>query len=348
MAQSKPRRKHKSATEVTIVTEEKSTFAQAVDRFWRPVALVSVAVAAWVLYEDYTKNQVQEGHNSEWGILAAAAGTGNPEEVLKVAQTKLAGSGLEGWAALVAVSPLVSERNYSEALVAVTAIDDSKTPLLTSLSLPIGEDGAETTIAQILRQSLLSQQAQDETLSAIFTNPMPPPGSPVVEFQIAFGGQTRQVALALYAEEAPLHVENFLKLVRDGYYDGTKFHRIMKGFMVQGGDPNTKDPAKGVATWGQGGPGYKVDSETGDLVHARYVLSAAIGQGPQSNGSQFFITTGTPHHLDGVHTVFGAVLEGREVIDDLESVPIRPAVGQQTDVPEDPVPVLTSARVRAE
>ena len=197
-----------------------------------------------------------------------------------------------------------------------------------------------------LKATLGSQQTQDQALASIFENALPPDGSPVVEMDVDLGGRNLSIALALYAEEAPKHVENFLKLVGEGYYDGTKFHRIIAGFMIQGGDPNTKDPAKGIETWGQGGPEYKIEPELGDLVHARYVLSAAKGNEPQSSGSQFFITTGAPHHLDGIHTVFGAVIEGHAAVDELSGVSIRPGQGQQQSVPEAPVPTITAARVR--
>ena len=91
--------------------------------------------------------------------------------------------------------------------------------------------------------------------------------------------------------------------------------------MIQGGDPNTKDVD--VDLWGQGGPGYKVDQEKNDLRHFRGYLSAAkMGADTQSSGSQFFITTGTPHHLDGLHVVFGKVLEGMDTVGIIESGPI--------------------------
>jgi cyclophilin family peptidyl-prolyl cis-trans isomerase len=349
MARSNPRPRHKAATEVTIVTDEKSTFAQTVDTYWRPVALVVLIAAGWVLYGEYSEKQVGEARNAEWNILVKASNTGDPQSLLKAARTELVGTGLEGWAALAAVPPFLEERDYDGAMEALSAIEASGAPLLTNLSLPIGKDGAEGTIASTLKTTLASQVAQDRALRAIFENTLPPEGSPVVELVVSLGGETRSIALALYAEQAPKHVENFLKLVREGYYDGTKFHRIIEGFMIQGGDPNTKDPAKGVETWGQGGPEYKIESETGDLVHARYVLSAAKNPNElQSSGSQFFITTGTPHHLDGIHTVFGAVIEGQTAVDELNRVPTRPNQGQQRDIPEAPVPAIASARVRGE
>ncbi len=347
MAHSKSRTKHKAATEVTIVTDEKSTFAEAVDRYWRPVALLALASAGWVLNGEYQEEKTTNARNAEWEILVTAATTGDPEELMKAAQADLAGTGVEGWAALAAVSSFAAERDYSGAMEAVAAIEASGAPLLTSLSLPIGKEGAETTIAGILKATLGSQQDQDRALGALFENAPPPEGSPVVEMDVDLGGRTLSIALALYAEQAPLHVENFLKLVGEGYYDGTKFHRIIRGFMIQGGDPNTKDPTKGVETWGQGGPEYKIDQEGGDRVHSQYVLSAAKNPNElQSSGSQFFITTGSPHHLDGIHTVFGMVIEGQAAVDELDGVAVRPPQFQGQSIPAAPVPTITSARVR--
>lgn len=346
MAQSKSRPKHKAATEVTIVTDEKSSFASLVGKYWVHAAIAATLVAGLVLFSDYKTKQVVKDQQAKWDILVNAVGGGDPQSVLDVARTELSGTGIEGWAALAAISPFLAERDYSGATQAIEAIEATNTPLLTSLSLPIGKGGAETTIAGNLKATLGSQQTQDQALASIFENALPPDGSPVVEMDVDLGGRNLSIALALYAEEAPKHVENFLKLVGEGYYDGTKFHRIMAGFMIQGGDPNTKDPAKGIETWGQGGPEYKIEPELGDLVHARYVLSAAKGNEPQSSGSQFFITTGAPHHLDGIHTVFGAVIEGHAAVDELSGVSIRPGQGQQQSVPEAPVPTITAARVR--
>jgi peptidyl-prolyl cis-trans isomerase B (cyclophilin B) len=349
MAQSKSRPKHKAATEVTIVTDEKSTFAQAVDRFWRPVALIVLALASWILYGEYSRKETVQARNAEWDILVGAASKGDPHELMRVAQADLAGTGIEGWAALAAVSSFAAERDYEAAMEAVAVIEASGTRLLTNLSLPIGEEGAETTITDSLKATLDSQQSQDRALGSLFENAPPPEGSPVVEMEVDLGGRKLTIALALYAEQAPQHVENFLKLVGEGYYDGTKFHRIIRGFMIQGGDPNTKDPLKGVETWGQGGPEYKIEPEAGDRVHARYVLSAAKNPNElQSSGSQFFITTGSPHHLDGIHTVFGAVIEGRAAVDELDGVAIRPGQGPGQSVPEAPIPTIASARVRGQ
>lgn len=126
------------------------------------------------------------------------------------------------------------------------------------------------------------------------------------------------IKLELFDKDAPKTVANFIKLAKEGFYSGTKFHRVIKDFMIQGGDPNSKDD-----DWsndGTGGPGYKFDDEINQNKLVRGVLAMA-NSGPNTNGSQFFIVTAkeTPW-LDGKHTVFGRVVEGMENVDKIENV----------------------------
>ena len=112
---------------------------------------------------------------------------------------------------------------------------------------------------------------------------------------------------------APETVRNFEKLAREGFYDGTFFHRVIPGFMIQGGDPNTKGGEK--STWGTGGPGYSLKAEFSSRSHLRGIVSMARSQDPDSAGSQFFIVTADSTFLDRQYTVFGEVIEGMEVAD---------------------------------
>ncbi|HPF15930.1 MAG TPA: peptidylprolyl isomerase, partial [Planctomycetota bacterium] len=114
-------------------------------------------------------------------------------------------------------------------------------------------------------------------------------------------------------DKAPGHVENFLKLAREGFYNGTRFHRVIPGFMIQGGDPNTKEGAKGA--WGTGGPGYQIKAEFNDIHHERGVLSMARSQDPNSAGSQFFLCHGEAGFLDKQYTAFGHLVEGLGTLD---------------------------------
>ena len=123
-----------------------------------------------------------------------------------------------------------------------------------------------------------------------------------------------EMVLEFYPEVAPNHVENFKKLAKKGFYDGTCFHRVIKGFMIQGGDPNTKDESK-KALWGQGGPGYTIKAEFNSKPHVRGTLSMARTADPDTAGCQFFICHGTPSFLNGQYTVFGQLIKGDDVLE---------------------------------
>ena len=128
------------------------------------------------------------------------------------------------------------------------------------------------------------------------------------------------IELKLYPDVAPKHVENFIKLAKDGFYNGTIFHRVIPGFMIQGGDPNTKDSLK-KETFGQGGPGYTVKAEFSDLPHKRGIVSMARASDPDSAGSQFFIVVEDSRFLDRKYTVFGEVTKGIGVADKIVNLP---------------------------
>lgn len=128
------------------------------------------------------------------------------------------------------------------------------------------------------------------------------------------------ITLDLWPDVAPKTVENFQKLASEGFYDGTCFHRIIKGFMVQGGDPNTKNPAN-EHMFGTGGPGYKIKAEFNDKPHVRGVISMARSQDPDSAGSQFFICHGDAPFLNRQYTAFGQLVEGDDVLEQIATSP---------------------------
>ena len=127
------------------------------------------------------------------------------------------------------------------------------------------------------------------------------------------------IELKFFPEAAPGHVSNFLELAKKGFYDGTTFHRVIPGFMIQGGDPNTKSPDR--SKHGLGGPGYTIKAEFSEKPHKRGILSMARAQDPNSAGSQFFICVGNASFLDGKYSVFGEVTLGIEVVDQIVSQP---------------------------
>ena len=127
------------------------------------------------------------------------------------------------------------------------------------------------------------------------------------------------IQFELLSDIAPETVRNFIKLARSGFYDGTLFHRVIPKFMIQGGDPNTKETDK--STWGTGGPGYNIKAEFNSRSHLRGIVSMARSSDPDSAGSQFFIVTSDSTFLDREYTVFGQVVDGMEVADKIVNLP---------------------------
>ena len=147
-----------------------------------------------------------------------------------------------------------------------------------------------------------------------------------------------KISFELLPDLAPETVRNFEKLTKDGFYDGTLFHRVIPGFMIQGGDPNTKTDNKG--SWGMGGPGYNVKAEFSSRSHLRGIVSMARSQDPNSAGSQFFIVTSDSVFLDREYTVFGQVKEGMDVADKI--------VNQQRDGNDCPLEKVEMKKITLE
>jgi peptidyl-prolyl cis-trans isomerase B (cyclophilin B) len=139
-----------------------------------------------------------------------------------------------------------------------------------------------------------------------------------------------EMVAEFWSDAAHATIENFKKLARSGFYDGTIFHRIVKGFMIQGGDPNSKDPGK-ESSYGSGGPGYKIKAEFNDHPHDRGVLSMAREPDPDSAGSQFFICLAPVHRLDHQYTTFGKLIKGEDVLTKIGNTPVESnAQGEQS------------------
>jgi peptidyl-prolyl cis-trans isomerase B (cyclophilin B) len=130
-----------------------------------------------------------------------------------------------------------------------------------------------------------------------------------------------EMVVHFWSDAAPNTIENFKKLARAGFYDGTIFHRIIKGFMIQGGDPSSKDAAK-ENHYGEGGPGYQIKAEFNQHKHERGVISMARGPDPDSAGSQFFICLAPVPRLDGKYTTFGKLIKGDDVLEKICNTPV--------------------------
>ncbi len=150
------------------------------------------------------------------------------------------------------------------------------------------------------------------------------------------------MTVSFWPDVAPKTVENFKKLAKEGFYDGTAFHRIIKGFMIQGGCPNTKKGGKGMP--GTGGPGHTVKAEFNAKPHTRGVLSMARSSHPDSAGSQFFICHGDARFLDRQYTAFGTLVSGDDVLERIATVP---TTGSEKSIPVERIDVLSVTLVPA-
>jgi peptidyl-prolyl cis-trans isomerase B (cyclophilin B) len=163
-----------------------------------------------------------------------------------------------------------------------------------------------------------AQPATPAQPAAPATTAKPAPKAPVDEVAVMETSKGT-IVIEFWDKDAPKTVANFKKLSRQGFYNGTGFHRILKGFMIQGGDPNSKNPAS--ASLGTGGPGYTIPDEFNSRKHVKGVLSMAHTSAPNSGGSQFFVMHGPAGYLDGKYSAFGRVIKGIEVVDAIANTP---------------------------
>ena len=174
--------------------------------------------------------------------------------------------------------------------------------LVSALALSVAASAVTRAAEETKKEQKVTTQTQATNEVAVIKTSL---GTMVIEF---------------WPDVAPNTVANFKKLAKQGFYDGTCFHRVIKGFMIQGGDPLTKDEGK-KAVWGTGGPGYKVKAEFNDRSHVRGVISMARSRDPDSAGSQFFICHGNPTFLDHQYTAFGKLIKGDEVLEKIATTP---------------------------
>jgi peptidyl-prolyl cis-trans isomerase B (cyclophilin B) len=148
-----------------------------------------------------------------------------------------------------------------------------------------------------------------------------------------------EMTIEFFGDKAPGHVANFVKLAKEGFYDGTVFHRVIAGFMIQGGCPEGT---------GMGGPGYKIKAEFNDVHHKRGIVSMARSSDPNSAGSQFFICHGEAGFLDGQYTAFGRLVDGDATLEKIASAPVRAGRSGERSTPINPVKVRSVSIVDGE
>ena len=149
-----------------------------------------------------------------------------------------------------------------------------------------------------------------------------------------------ELVIEFWPDVAPKTVENFKNLAQKGFYDGTCFHRIIKGFMIQGSDPLTKDAAR-ENHWGTGGPGYQIKAEFNDRSHQRGVISMARSANPDSAGSQFFICDGDASFLDRQYTAFGRLVKGDDVLAKIAGTPVGSSGSGEQSKPQKRIGVVS-------
>jgi cyclophilin family peptidyl-prolyl cis-trans isomerase len=333
---------HKAPTAVTIApTEEKTGFALWIDSYWKHISVLALLIAGGILLYEHSHETRQVESDLSWEKLMSVASedhntlklTGNTADLIGVEQ-QIKGQVAAPWALYVAATSALGRRQFDEAKQALDRLrQDYPAHSLVTEKYVFDPSSTPQSMVEHLEQRIAAESDWVKGHPELFQNPELPADAPRVRLNTDRG----TIVLGLYANLAPKHVENFLKLVREGYYKGTKFHRVLKGMMIQGGDPNSVQGD--ASTWGQGGPGYKLDREENTLKHFAGVLSAAKQAGDkQSSGSQFFITTGEAHQWDSQYVVFGRVLEGMDVVNKIESGNL---VGG-TDRPEDPATIQSA------
>jgi peptidyl-prolyl cis-trans isomerase B (cyclophilin B) len=165
--------------------------------------------------------------------------------------------------------------------------------------------------------------------------PAPQPGESADEVAV-LATTAGEMVIEFWPDVAPETVANFKRLAREGFFDGTRFHRVIQGFMIQGGDPLTKDPTQ-AGLWGTGGPGYTIKAEFNDRPHLRGVISMARADDPDSAGSQFFICLAECPFLDGQYTAFGRLIGGDEALGRIGDSPVVASPDDELSRPVEPV-----------
>jgi peptidyl-prolyl cis-trans isomerase B (cyclophilin B) len=195
----------------------------------------------------------------------------------------------------------------------------------------------------LLMSTGLAQDKKDDAKAATDAKKAPASTNEVAVIKTTAG----EMVAEFWPDVAPKTVENFKKLAREGFYDGTAFHRIIKGFMIQGGDPKTKDLSK-EGEWGTGGPGYTIKAEFNDHKHVKGVLSMARTSDPDSAGSQFFIMLGPAPFLDHKYTAFGKLIKGEDVLEKIGDTPVDRSARGEKSKPKERVEVQSIKIVPAD
>ena len=328
---------HRAPTQVTIAsTQDETDLHRWVQSYWKHAVGLAVLITAAIIVKQEMGQRSEASALGSWERLSeevprTAFGQLTPPDPVALAALagELDGQPAAPWAKGLEIGKHLEAEDFDAALRALDELEAGwpDHPLVTD-PLYAQEDGPDRTLREHIEAGIREFEAFEASNASLFRNPAPAEDAPRVRLTTSRG----DVVIALYPDAAPQHVENFLTLCRDGFYDGTKFHRIQRGQFVAAGDPNSRegDPE----TWGEGGPEETLEPELGSLWHFQGSVSAERKPGAAgSHGSQFTITTADLFSRDGRYTVFGTVVEGVEVVTQIES---GTEVG---GVPQDPVAI---------
>ncbi|MBI5363083.1 MAG: peptidylprolyl isomerase [Planctomycetes bacterium] len=329
---------HKAPTAVTIAaTSEKSGLALLVERYWKFGLVAALAITAVVLFRVSRSQAETEELAKGWDSLVAAATkdpmgglTGAPADLRTIAEREPQ-SQAAPWALFIAARAALEKRDYDAASASLETLRTNYGghPLLQQ-TFAYSAEGAPISSVQALAQRLDSLKTWTGVHKELFENPAPPVDAPKVRINTDKGA----IVVQLYPNLAPKHAEGFLKLAREGFYAGSKFHAIRKGSWILGGDPTTKDPD--VSKWGVGPSEPGLELEESHLRHFSGYLGMWRKPGEAtSSPSQFYLTTGAAHSQDGQSVLFGKVIEGQDAVTAIEGG----ATVEGTERPEAPITV---------
>lgn len=337
---------HKAPTAVTIApTASESALRLWVERYWKVIAIVLVAVAAWIIFQVQHHSAKRKLGKDAWSRLLTVAAPdpntgaleGAPDDLRRI-EGEISGSPAGPWALYMAATGAAEAKEYDKARAILEELQQ-KYPKHSLVTEPLVPDATGVSLppARALAARMEAQAKFVQEHPDLFANPELPADAPRVRLTTDKG----PIVVGLYSQSAPALAENFIKLVKDGSYVGTKFHITMRNQYIQGGDPTSKEGEP--SSWGRGGPGYTLEKSSVPLKHFAGVLSMVPDPTDSSklSGSQFLITSDEVHSLDESHVVFGKVLEGLDVVRQIESSPLAERSFNQPKVPV----VLTGAEV---
>jgi peptidyl-prolyl cis-trans isomerase B (cyclophilin B) len=335
---------HKAPTSITIApTSEKSGMAEFVDRYWKIALIVALVMVGTLLYRQSTKGHAEEVDAQAWDKLIQKTNpdpttgvlSGKVDDLVGVAD-EIKESHAAPFALYLAASSAAGEHKYDEAKKLLGRLRaEYPTSKIVVDKLGTTAPGPKQSAVEKLESHIDAQIAWRSQNPALFGLPELPADAPKVKINTDRG----VIVVGLYTKDAPLHAEAFLKLAREGGFNGMKFHRVVPDRAIQSGDPNTLK--EDVATWGAGETGPAPAAEPTALKHFTGALSSARMLGSKTNsGSQFMIALADDHTLDADTFVFGKVIEGMDIakaISESSTVagtdrPEQPATIQSTEV----------------